>query len=66
MVAFRGGRPLPHEKFHHGQVDYVAETAQSVRQGIVENIKFLLQAVRDLVDHGIHVAGVIHHEISNL
>jgi hypothetical protein len=53
------------EKFHHGQVNDMAETAKSVRKMVVKNIELIFQVIGDFVDHCVHIVSIIHHEVSN-
>ncbi|KAI3572283.1 hypothetical protein IWW34DRAFT_229414 [Fusarium oxysporum f. sp. albedinis] len=54
-----------YEKLHHSQINDVAETTKAVWKRVVENIDLVFQVVGDFVDHGVHVGGIIHHEVSN-
>ncbi|KAH6957577.1 hypothetical protein BKA56DRAFT_602035 [Ilyonectria sp. MPI-CAGE-AT-0026] len=74
LLNFLVGRPvvgiccrwsLSNEELHHGQINDVAETTKPVRKRIVEDIELVFQVVRYFVDHGVHVGGIIHHEVSN-
>ena len=64
-IGIGRGRASSYKKLYHGEIYNVARTAKPVRKRVVENIELVFQVVRDHVNHCVHVASIVYHEISN-